>query len=108
MVETQPFKAYLNAELAKRLAEQLKQVHAPFPVEAFVAQASEGLEALELKERTAHIAAALRAHLPADYPEAVKILEAILGPENEGEKGVLNEWYFLMPVAHFVERYGYI
>lgn len=106
MAETQPFKSYLNAELAKQLAENIRQVYPDFPVNAFVAQASAGLDELELKARTAHIAAALRDHLPAEYAKAVNILLAILGPENEGEKGVFGEWYFLMPVAYFVEVYG--
>ncbi len=106
MAEPQPFKSYLNTELVKQLAEQIKLAYEDFPVEAFIAQASTGLEKLELKTRTAHIAAALRDHLPTDYSEAVNILIGILGPENESEKGVLGEWYFLMPIAYFVEAYG--
>ena len=30
----------------------------------------------------------------------------ILGPENENETGMFKEYYWLMPVALFVEKYG--
>ena len=106
MAEYQPLKSYVNAAMARQLAEQIKAVYADFAVEPFVEQASSGLEELELKERVAHMAVCLRDYLPAEYPEAVNLLLAILGPDNRTEEEPWGEWYFLMPVAYFVEAYG--
>lgn len=106
MADYQPLKSYINTSMARQLAEQIEQVYADFAVEAFVEQASSGLDALELKERVAHIAAAFHEHLPSDYPDALNILLGILGSASQSEEEVLGEWYFLMPVAHFVEAYG--
>ena len=36
----------------------------------------------------------------------MKILLKILGPENENETGMFKEYYWLMPVALFIEKYG--
>lgn len=106
MADYQPLKSYINRAMVRQLAEQIERVYAAFAVEPFVEEASGGLEGLELKQRVAFIAAALQKYLPSDYAEAVKILLAILGPENGSEEGVFNEWYHLMPVAYFVEAYG--
>ncbi|MGB0386637.1 MAG: DNA alkylation repair protein [Ardenticatenaceae bacterium] len=106
MAEYQPLKFYINTAMARELGESIEQVYPDFALESFVEQVSSGLEALELKQRVAHMSAGLRNYLPAAYPEAVNLLVAILGAENPGEEGVFGEWYFLMPVAYFVEAYG--
>jgi 3-methyladenine DNA glycosylase AlkC len=54
----------------------------------------------------AAIAEELAAHLPSGYPRALDILRDILGPENPNETGTFSEFYWLMPVARFVEVYG--
>jgi 3-methyladenine DNA glycosylase AlkC len=104
--ETQRFKYYFGTELAQNLAERIQAVAHDFPAQAFVEQVAARVDDLELKGRVALIAAALREHLPADYPAALEILCAILGPELPGEEGMFNHGYHLMPVAQFVESYG--
>ena len=49
---------------------------------------------------------ALHDHLPADYPQAVEILLAILGPALDEKEGMFNDGWYMMPLAHFVEVYG--
>lgn len=106
MSDTQPYKNYFGITLAEKLAASLVAVQPAFPAGPFIAQVAAQVEALELKGRVALIAAALRAHLPPDYPEALKILLAILGPANPSEQGMFTLGYHLMPVAYFVEAYG--
>jgi 3-methyladenine DNA glycosylase AlkC len=50
--------------------------------------------------------AGLRDYLPADYPTALQILLATLGPPLDENQGMFNESWHLMPMAHFVEVYG--
>jgi len=104
--EPQPFKAYVGPPLVKDLAQRLLAVHPAFPAAAFIAEVTPQLDPLELKGRVAVIAAGLRRHLPPDYPEAVGLLLAILGPPHTEAEGMFTDGWFLMPVAAFVEHYG--
>lgn len=106
MSEYQPHKNYFGLELAHKLAGRIVAVQPTFPAEQFVAQIAARVDELELKDRVALIAAALRECLPADYPAALQILLSILGPENPKEEGMFTYGYHLMPVAYFVEVYG--
>jgi 3-methyladenine DNA glycosylase AlkC len=104
--ESQPFKYYYGAELARELGERICAVYPAFPAEAFVERVAAQVDELELKARVAVIAEGLRDGLPDDYGAALDILLAILGPELPAEAGMFNHGYYLMPVAYFVERYG--
>jgi 3-methyladenine DNA glycosylase AlkC len=44
--------------------------------------------------------------LPKDYPKAVKILTSILGEENPNETGMFTNFYWIGPIAKYVEDYG--
>ena len=51
---------------------------------AFVADATNDLDTLELKDRVRHIAAAMRTHLSSDYPTALaQIVQGLPPPNNE-------------------------
>ena len=52
------------------------------------------------------IANQLRANLPTDYTQALDVLLKILGPENENETGMFSEYFWVMPIAKYVETYG--
>lgn len=106
MSELQPFKNYYNEEMAWRLGGMVAQVYPAFDTGGFVAQVRPQLPPLELKERVAVFSQALHDHLPADYPQAVEILLAILGPTLHEEEGMFNDGWYMMPLAHFVEVYG--
>ncbi len=99
-------KLWFDTHLAELLADKLMTHGVGIDKEAFVHIAAQGLEDLELKARVEHLADALYQHLPYDYPEAVSKLVAILGPENEKETGMFKEFYWVMPLAKFVEKYG--
>ncbi|MDJ0781343.1 MAG: DNA alkylation repair protein [Desulfosarcinaceae bacterium] len=103
---TKKLKHWFDKALAERLAQAILP-HAPdFDAEGFTAAIAAEIDALELKARVALIADQLRAHLPPDYRAALSILMKILGPENPNETGMFSEYYWIMPIAAFVERYG--
>lgn len=99
-------KDWFDRELAVLLAQNIQNQHPAFDSLEFIEQVDKGVKNLELKARVELIADLLHAHLPNDYPQSIKILMAILGPENEGETGMFTEGYWLMPVAKYVEKYG--
>jgi 3-methyladenine DNA glycosylase AlkC len=104
--EPQPFKAYFGPLLIEDLAQRLLAVYPAFPAAAFIAEVTPQLAPLELKGRVAAIAAGLRRHLPPDYPVAVDLLLAILGPPHGEAEGMFTDGWYLMPIAAFVEHYG--
>jgi 3-methyladenine DNA glycosylase AlkC len=74
-------KSFFGRAVVEEIAQAIVRVHAPFDADAFVRDALHGLGRLELLARGVHVAGALRRHLPRDYPEAVGILVASMGPE---------------------------
>lgn len=106
MSESKALKDYFGVELAYHLSSLIKPHFPSFPSDSFVQSVEIQFKPLELKGRVAVITDELRKALPDDYLEALSILLKILGPENETEQGMFTNGYFLMPVAHFVEKYG--
>ncbi|BFP43343.1 DNA alkylation repair protein [Flavobacteriaceae bacterium GF1] len=101
-------KLWFDRDLAVLLADKLLSNGVQFDKDAFVHIATQGLDDLELKGRVEYIADALYQHLPFDYQEAISRLVAILGPENEKETGMFKEFYWVMPIAKYVEKYGLV
>jgi len=52
------------------------------------------------------MADALQEALPGDYPQECKAVVGIVGPENTKETGMFKEYYWVMPLAKLVEKYG--
>ncbi|MDR7059450.1 MULTISPECIES: DNA alkylation repair protein [unclassified Sphingopyxis] len=65
---------------------------------AFLSAASDGLDALSIMERVRHIADALRAALPGDYPAALDVVRAMAPRFTHG--------FQAMAVTEYVARYG--
>ena len=99
-------KLWFDADLAKLLAGKIIPVYPKFNTASFVSTVKENVDTLELKDRVEFIADSLEGSLPGDYPKQLAILMQILGPPNPNETGMFKEFYWLMPVAKFVEKYG--
>ena len=97
-------KDFINAELVEQIADRIVAVYPAFDAVAFVAAVVAGLDALELKARHRLIAAMLREYLPADYPEALQILLAMLRDEQVAPSK--DAGLRLMAIPAFVEVYG--
>ncbi|HWH31353.1 MAG TPA: hypothetical protein VNU01_01635 [Egibacteraceae bacterium] len=76
-----PFKESVNEGSVRALARRLSAAGA-FPARRFTADATRGLESLELKARIAHVVGALERHLPGDFAEAARLVEdAVAGSD---------------------------
>lgn len=109
----EPFKNLLNAGLVHEAAQHLARHAAGFDRRRFVALATQGLEALEMKARAMLIADALQATLPPRFADAADVLEAALAPAEAGDamaqlSGLQNglRGWILWPVGEFVARRG--
>lgn len=101
-------KHFFSPALVRRLADDLARVHPAFDGRAFVTEACKGLAALELLDRGKHISRALAHHLPSDYPRAIEVLLASLGPEHASDEllGVGIAPFFYLPHTLFVAEHG--
>ncbi|MCW9705642.1 DNA alkylation repair protein [Fodinibius salsisoli] len=97
---------YFDEALAQLLAEKLKPLYPDFDDSAFVNSIKAGCIDKRLKERVALIAEQLHRFLPDDYQASTEILTNILGPENKKGTGMFSEFYWVMPIASYVEQYG--
>lgn len=104
MAET--LKSRFGAEVPRRIAAMIVAVHPDFPARRFVADALRGYEPLELLARGAAIAAALRRHLPAPYPEALRILVASFGPPLAATGGHGMAPFLYLPHGIFIAEHG--
>jgi len=99
-------KLWFDSELAKLLAQKLTKVDRSFKKATFIKKISTKVDQLELKDRVEVIADGLQESLSGNYSKQLKQLLKILGPENEEETGMFSNFYWLMPIAKFVEKYG--
>lgn len=99
-------KEWFDGTCADKLGRAIAQNYPAFDLAGFIGVTETGITGLELKDRVALMARALRERLPDSYPHAASIIEKSLGPELEGETGMFNLGYWLMPVARLVEDFG--
>jgi 3-methyladenine DNA glycosylase AlkC len=108
----EPFKSFFDRRLIEAMGDRLAAC-GPFDRDGFVAAAAAGLEALELKARSAQIARALDARLPPDFAAACELMIAALHPEAEAELDALAasdaaglRGWAIMPMADVVAARG--
>lgn len=93
-------------ELAILLSDKIVAVHKSFPKKDFCKSVKEAVVGKTYTQRVEILADTLRKYLPEKYSAALAILMQILGPENTEETGMFTNFYWLMPVGKFVEKYG--
>ncbi|NKB56551.1 MAG: DNA alkylation repair protein [Alphaproteobacteria bacterium] len=110
----EPFKKNFDETTIRSAAGHLACAAASFDSEGFVARATDGLDALELKARSNQIVDALEVFLPDDFPVAVEILIASLAPAEDLADGNLVDGvstrgirgWMIMPLADYIARRG--
>ncbi len=99
-------KYWFDEELAKLLADKIRILAPHFNQPDFMLTIGEQVPELELKDRVEVIADQLHFFLGENYATVIPILTGILGPENEAETGMFTNFYWVMPIAKYVEKYG--
>ena len=108
----EPFKNLFNETVITGMGGHFARAWPDFDQVGFVSTATDNLDALELKQRSDQITAAMAAFLPADFEHATAILLTSLAPDDEhGFKGDdasprgISGWG-VMPMTHYVGLYG--
>jgi 3-methyladenine DNA glycosylase AlkC len=99
-------KDQFGASAPRAIASMIRAVHDGFPQDAFLRDALAGYDRLSLTGRGFQIAAALRKHLPQEYPEAVEILLASASQPHEHRASGGMAAFLYMPHLFFVARHG--
>lgn len=99
-------KLWFDEELAASLADKILKINSTFSKKEFIGKVNDKINTLELKDRIEIFADALFELLLGKYEEKINTLLQILGPENEKETGMFKEYYWVMPIAKMVEKYG--
>lgn len=103
----EPLKHSFGPAIPRTLGDQITAVFPDFPRKSFLRTALHGYESLELMPRGRQLARALRQCLPQDYPLAIKILLASLGPVDKNPMGDhAMAPFFYLPHVFFVADYG--
>jgi 3-methyladenine DNA glycosylase AlkC len=102
----EPLKNYYGTDVPARIADMIKEVDSGFDADAFLADALDGYQALELTPRAWQIADALGRHLPQDYERAIEILVASLGPKLEAAELTGMDVFVYLPHVFFVAKFG--
>ena len=99
-------KDWFDRELAIDLADKMGQYVPSFNAKAYVDQVEQTIAPLELKDRIEVFTDAFHDQLPGSIPDKMLALTYILGPENQEETGMFKNFYWIMPIAKYVEKYG--
>ncbi|MER3330065.1 MAG: 3-methyladenine DNA glycosylase, partial [Candidatus Kapaibacterium sp.] len=100
-------KYWFDKDLAIMLSDKVCEVQPELDRENFVNNVEKGVEKLELKDRVELMADELYKELGEDYTSGIRTLMKIVGPENPNETGMFTEYYWLMPIAKYIEKYGF-
>jgi 3-methyladenine DNA glycosylase AlkC len=99
-------KTFFDKEVVRRIAAMLRGAHPTLPERRFIAEASQGLDALELMDRARHIMRAMHRALPEDFEHAARILEDSLGPPLDRTEGYGMSLFLYLPHVLYVAEHG--
>ena len=109
----EPFKNWINRGIIEGMAGHFDRHYADFDAASFIHDAADGLELLELKQRTDRITDTMITYLPEDFEQAGAILLASLGTTLEDDLSVgkidsngIAGWA-IMSMAHYVALQGH-
>ena len=97
---------YFGVNLAELLSNKILGVYKEFNKVEYITAIRENCDNLSYTKRIELHADQLNNYLPKDFKQAAKILVSILGEENKNETGMFKEYYWIMPIGKYIEKYG--
>jgi 3-methyladenine DNA glycosylase AlkC len=106
MVEDKSITKWFGENLAELLGDKIQKLSKDFDKTRYVKTIKKECKELGYTKRIELHADILKELLPQPYSQAIKILIAILGEENPNEIGMFTNFYWVMPIGKFIEKYG--
>lgn len=97
---------YFGTNLAELLGEKIVEVYKDFPKQEYIDAVERQCGNLGYTKRIELHADELKSFMPQDYVKAINILLGILGEENRNETGMFSDFYWIMPLGKYIEKYG--
>lgn len=97
---------YYGANLAELLSYKVLEVYKDFNKNDYIAAISKKCVHLGYMQRIELHAEQLYIYLPNEFKKASEIIVSILGEENQNETGMFSEFYWIMPLGKYIEKYG--
>lgn len=102
----EPLKNFFDIHVIRAIGNQLAVGHRELHVATFTKRCLKGLDDLELIARGWHIADVMRQLLPADFPQAARVLTQGLGQTLPSELGNGMAPFRYLPHVFFVAKHG--
>lgn len=106
MNEDRSFTQWFGENLAELIGNKIKNVYSEFNVNTYRSIIHDKCDGLSYTKRVELHCEVLRLLLPDSYKAAIEILLQILGDENPFETGMFANYYWILPIGKFVEKYG--
>ena len=97
---------HFGSNLAILLSKKIQDVYPQFAAKSYINAIERECTGKTYTQRVELHAMELKKQLPSNYPKTLEILSGILGPENTKETGMFSNYYWLLPIAKYVEKYG--
>jgi len=97
---------WFGENLATLISDKIQPIYNEFDSKTYFSAIKKDCQDLSYSKRIELHADVLYQLLPESYPKAVNILMQILGSQNPNEVGMFTNYYWIMPIGKFVEKYG--
>jgi 3-methyladenine DNA glycosylase AlkC len=97
---------WFGVNLASLLGEKIEAVYPKFDTQKYKQIIESKCEGLTYTQRIDLHTQTLHDLLPLDFEKSINILTSILGEENPNETGMFTNFYWVLPIGKFVEKYG--
>lgn len=97
---------YFGVNLAELLSGKIIAVYKEFPQLKYIDAIEKEYKNLSYTKRIELHAEKLKNFLPQDYKKTCEIIKSILGEENKNETGMFSEFYWILPLGKYIEKYG--
>ncbi len=106
MINDKGITQYFGVNLAELLSDKILEIYKDFLKNEYISAVRKKMDNLGYTQRIELHADQLNNNLPKDFEKASNILVKILGEENKNEIGMFSDFYWVMPIGKYIEKYG--
>jgi len=101
-----PLKTYYGLNLAHLFIEKLKENGVEINPDKYLSLFDNSINEVEMRDRIKIHTEVFYKYYNQDYKTAISELIKIIGDENPHQTGMFTFYYWIMPIAYLVEKYG--